>query len=89
MCAGAILNSRVARVVYGARDKRLGALGSTFDILGENPINRVVEVSGPELEEECLELLRGFFREIRVRKKEQRSLASSDSAAIEPEAFSE
>jgi tRNA(adenine34) deaminase len=69
MCAGAILNSRVARVVYGARDKRLGALGSTYDILDENPINRVVTVDGPAMEEECLEMLRAFFRELRSRKK--------------------
>jgi tRNA(adenine34) deaminase len=67
-CAGAILNARVARVVYGARDKRLGALGSTFDILGQNPIGRVVAVEGPLLEEECLELIRDFFRELRTRK---------------------
>lgn len=69
MCAGAILNSRVARVVYGAPDKRLGALGSTFDILGSNPINREVTVEGPVMEEECLELLRGFFRDLRTGKK--------------------
>jgi tRNA(adenine34) deaminase len=69
MCAGAILNSRIARVVFGARDKRLGALGSTYDILDGNPINRVVEVEGPAMEEECLEMLKGFFREIRARKK--------------------
>jgi tRNA(adenine34) deaminase len=69
MCAGAILNSRVARVVYGARDKRLGALGSTYDILADNPINRVVAVEGPALEEECLEMLRAFFRDLRSKKK--------------------
>jgi tRNA(adenine34) deaminase len=69
MCAGAILNSRVARVVYGARDKRLGALGSTYDILDENPINRVVAVEGPTMEEECLGMLRAFFRDLRAKKK--------------------
>jgi tRNA(adenine34) deaminase len=69
MCAGAILNSRIARVVYGARDKRLGALGSTYDILDGNPINRVIAVEGPAMEEECLEMLKRFFREIRARKK--------------------
>lgn len=82
MCAGAILNSRVARVVYGARDKRLGALGSTFDILGENPINRVVTVDGPALEEECLEMLKGFFRDLRARKK-QASPVSEERADAE------
>ena len=71
MCAGAILNSRIARVVFGARDKRLGALGSTYDILDGNPINRVVTVEGPAMEEECLEMLKGFFREIRARKKSE------------------
>lgn len=69
MCAGAILNSRVSRVVYGARDKRLGALGSTFNILEENPINRVVVVEGPAMEDECLEMLKSFFRDVRARKK--------------------
>jgi tRNA(adenine34) deaminase len=69
MCAGAILNGRVSRVVYGARDKRLGALGSTFNILDENPINRVVAVEGPIMEEECLEMLKAFFRDVRARKK--------------------
>ncbi len=69
MCAGAILNSRVARVVFGARDKRLGALGSTYDILNENPINREVEAEGPVMEKECLDLLQDFFREMRAKKK--------------------
>jgi tRNA(adenine34) deaminase len=69
MCAGAILNGRVARVVYGARDKRLGALGSTYDILAKNPINRVVEVQGGVLGEECLDLIKGFFRDLRTRDK--------------------
>jgi tRNA(adenine34) deaminase len=69
MCAGAILNSRISRVVFGARDKRLGALGSTYNVLEENPINRVVAVEGPAMEEECLEMLRAFFRDLRSRKK--------------------
>jgi len=69
MCAGAILNSRVGRVVFGARDKRLGALGSTYDILQDNPLNRDVKVEGPAMEEECLGMLQDFFREIRSRKK--------------------
>ena len=62
MCAGAILNGRIARVVYGARDKRLGALGSTYDILAGNPINRKVEVMEGVLADECLDMLKEFFR---------------------------
>jgi tRNA(adenine34) deaminase len=69
MCAGAILNGRIARVVYGARDKRLGALGSTYDILAKNPINRKVETTGGVLGEECLEMLKEFFRDLRAKEK--------------------
>jgi tRNA(adenine34) deaminase len=69
MCAGAILNGRIARVVYGADDKRLGALGSAYDILRGNPLNRVIEVVPGVLAEECLELLKAFFRDLRAKPK--------------------
>ncbi|HKP97660.1 MAG TPA: tRNA adenosine(34) deaminase TadA [Fibrobacteria bacterium] len=67
MCAGAILNGRIAKVVYGSKDKRLGALGSAYDILTDNPLNRSIEVVGGVLAEECLDLLRSFFQERRKR----------------------
>lgn len=67
MCAGAILNARIAKVVYGSKDKRLGALGSAYDILNGNPLNRAIEVSGGVLGEECLDLLRSFFQDLRRR----------------------
>jgi tRNA(adenine34) deaminase len=85
MCAGAILNSRIARVVFGARDKRLGALGSTYSILEDNPVNRVVEIEGPAMEAECLEMLRAFFRDIRAKKK----AVSPDAPGIEDAPFLE
>lgn len=69
MCAGAILNGRIARVVYGSKDKRLGALGSAYSILEGNPINRPVEIRGDVLGEECLDLLRAFFQDLRKRPK--------------------
>jgi tRNA(adenine34) deaminase len=56
-------------VVFGARDKRLGALGSTYDILAGNPINRKVEVVEGVLADDCLEMLKAFFRELRTRDK--------------------
>jgi tRNA(adenine34) deaminase len=66
MCAGAILNSRVARVVYGARDERLGACDTHFRILAHNPIHRVVEVSDGVRADECAERMRSFFRSLRT-----------------------
>jgi tRNA(adenine34) deaminase len=67
MCAGAILNGRIAKVVYGSKDKRLGALGSAYNILEGNPLNREIETVGGVLGEECLEMLRAFFQDLRKR----------------------
>ena len=65
MCAGAILHSRVARVVYGAPDHRLGACRTHWAILERNPIGREVQVVDGVLAEESAELLRAFFRCLR------------------------
>lgn len=65
MCAGAILHSRVARVVYGAPDNRLGACRTHWALLERNPIGRAVEVVDGVLAEESAELLRAFFRSLR------------------------
>jgi tRNA(adenine34) deaminase len=73
MCAGAILNSRVSRVVFGAPDKRLGACGSTMDILKNNPIHREIEVLGGVLADQCLGIIQQFFQVLRARKKEEKS----------------
>lgn len=65
MCAGAILLSRLGRVVYGAADRRLGACDTHYGILSGNPIHREIEVVGGVREAECAALLRTFFRELR------------------------
>ena len=64
MCAGAIINSRIDRVVFAAYDKRAGAMGSVFDIntLG---LNHRCDVEGGVLEQESAELLRSFFKKKR------------------------
>jgi tRNA(adenine34) deaminase len=69
MCAGGILNARISKVVYGSKDKRLGALGSTYDILANNPLNREVEVKGGVLADECLGIIQEFFQELRKKTK--------------------
>jgi len=67
MCAGAIINSRIKRVVFGAYDKKAGALGSVMDI-NSFPLNHKCEVKSGVLEEECATLLSDFFRGLRKKK---------------------
>ena len=62
MCVGAMLNARIARVVYGARDDKAGALGSVYDIGRDGMLNHRFEVVGGVMEYECAELMREFFR---------------------------
>ncbi|MGC2444735.1 nucleoside deaminase, partial [Candidatus Binatus sp.] len=65
MCVGAMLNARIARVVYGARDDKAGALGSVYDIGRDGVLNHRIEVIGGVMETECAELMREFFRKRR------------------------
>ncbi len=61
MCGGAIINARVPRVVYGAKDYRFGALGSALD-LAKIPLNHTPCVIGGVLADECAELLSSYFK---------------------------
>ena len=70
MCAGAIVNSRIDRVVYGAPDSAAGCLGSVIDF-NSYPFNHAFEVEGGVLENECASMLRAFFENKRTKKREQ------------------
>ena len=61
MCAGALLQARVSRLVFGAPDPRTGACGSVVDLLRDNRWNHRIEVVGGILAEQCSTLLRAFF----------------------------
>jgi tRNA(adenine34) deaminase len=65
MCAGAIVQSRIARLVFGAWDPKAGACGSIFDIPAERRLNHRVEVVGGLLEQESQALLQEFFQQLR------------------------
>lgn len=65
MCAGAIVQSRIARLVFGAWDLKAGACGSIFDIPAERRLNHRVEVVGGLLEQESQALLQKFFQQLR------------------------
>ena len=64
MCAGAIINARIKRVVYGASDRKAGCCGSILDLFQE-PFNHHPEVTGGVLAEESAALLSSFFKKLR------------------------
>ena len=68
MCAGLAVNSRIPRVVFGAYDKKAGALGSLYD-LNEGKLNHTFECVGGILEEECAQVLKNYFRKKREMKR--------------------
>ncbi len=68
MCAGAIINSRIERVVFGAYDKKAGSCGSVTNLF-ELPYNHKPELVGGVLEEECSFALTEFFKNLRITKQ--------------------
>jgi tRNA(adenine34) deaminase len=69
MCAGAIVLSRVARLVFGASDPKAGACGSLMNVPRDERLNHLVEIDSGFMEEECSFLLRSFFEELRKKKE--------------------
>jgi tRNA(adenine34) deaminase len=69
MCAGAIVNSRIDRLVIGAKDLKTGACGSVLDITNNKMLNHQPEVKFGILEEECSKLLKEFFSGLRKNKE--------------------
>jgi tRNA(adenine34) deaminase len=69
MCAGAIVNARVRRVVYGASDPKAGACGTLFNLVQDARLNHRSELQGGVLADEAGEVLKSFFREARAKQK--------------------
>lgn len=68
MCAGAMVNSRVRRVVFGMPDPRCGAAGSALNVTGFEGMLHQVEVRGGVMEEECRAIMQDFFLQARQKK---------------------
>ena len=66
MCAGAIIQSRIKKVIYGAPDLRGGAFGSSLNVLEAKDINHRPEVIGGVLQEECTKIIKDYFKSKRV-----------------------
>lgn len=78
MCAGAIVLSRIKRVVFGASDPKGGCAGTLMNLLQEPRFNHQVEVVSGVLAEQCGEMLSEFFRRLRQRKKAEKNSLNSN-----------
>lgn len=71
MCAGAIINSRIKKIYIGALDEKTGAAGSVLNLFEDYKFNHKVEVEKGILKEECENILKSFFKELRKIKKDK------------------
>jgi tRNA(adenine34) deaminase len=67
MCAGAMVQARIKRVIFGARDAKFGGCGSIFNVVGEKRLNHRVQITAGVMEKEAASLMKSFFQ--RKRKK--------------------
>ena len=65
MCAGAMIQARIKRVVFGTRDPKGGAVDSLYEVLSDPRLNHQVEISSGVMQEECAQMLKSFFRKRR------------------------
>ncbi len=79
MCAGAIVQARVSNVVIGSMNPKAGCAGSVLNLLEMKEFNHQVHVVRGVLEEECSQMLSGFFKELREIKKEKKKRVNTDS----------
>ena len=78
MCAGAIVQARIPKVVIGCMNPKAGCAGSVLDLLHEDGFNHQVETEVGMLGEECSQMLKDFFRELREKKKERKKEQQND-----------
>ena len=79
MCAGALVQSRIDRVVIGAPSYKSGCAGTLLDILQNNEFNHQIEVETGLMQEECTQILRKFFKELRQKNKMRKKSAAEES----------
>ena len=77
MCAGAMVQARMKKVVIGAMNKKAGCAGSVVNLLQMEGFNHQLEIEQGVMETECSQLMSGFFRELRQKKKDEKSESAS------------
>ena len=82
MCAGAIVQSRMKEVVIGCMNPKAGCAGSILNILQMKQFNHQVDITRGVMEEECSQMLKQFFAELRVRNKEEKRQKREAEAAL-------
>lgn len=73
MCAGAIIQSRIRAVYFGAYDYKAGCAGTKTDLFSRGMFNHDTEAAGGCMQEECVSILQDFFKELRIKKKENKA----------------
>ena len=79
MCAGAIVQARIPRVVIGCMNPKAGCAGSILNLLQMPQFNHQVEVARGVMEEECSQLLKNFFKELRIKVKQEKAEKKMDN----------
>ncbi len=69
MCAGALVNARIKRLVFGAHDTRFGAVESVFQLCNTSSLNHIIEIESGVLADECRKLMQDFFKFKRLKVK--------------------
>ena len=83
MCSGAIVQSRIPRVVIGCMNPKAGCAGSILNLLRMEEFNHQAEVTTGVLEKECSQMMKDFFKELRKTKKEKKDKEQNKKADAE------